>query len=73
MNPLSLLNTAIDTLWYWTYGIIVGWGASFTIILCLFLILFLKVIRLNRRMNYLNNRLVSFERDTNITLNKINK
>ena len=73
MNPLSLLNTAIDTLWYWTYGIIVGWGASFTIILCLFLILFLKVIRLNRRITYLNNRLVAFERDVSLTINEIKK
>ena len=73
MNPLSLLNTAIDTLWYWTYGIIVGWGASFTIVVALLIILFIKIIRLNRRINYLQNRLVSFERDTNITLNKINK
>jgi hypothetical protein len=73
MNPLNLLNTAIDTLWYWTYGIIVGWGASFTILVALFIVLFLKIVRLNRRITYLNNRLVSFERDTNITLNKINK
>ena len=73
MNPLSLLNTAIDTLWYWTYGIIVGWGASFTIVVALLIVLFIKIIRLNRRITYLNNRLVSFERDTNITLNKINK
>jgi len=73
MNPLSLLNTAIDTLWYWTYGIIVGWGASFTIVVALIIVLFIKIIRLNRRINYLNDRLVSFERDTNITLNKINK
>ena len=73
MNPLNLLNTAIDTLWYWTYGIIVGWGASFTILVALFIVLFIKIIRLNRRINYLQNRLVSFERDTSITLNKINK
>jgi hypothetical protein len=73
MNPLNLLNTAIDTLWYWTYGIIVGWGASFTILAALLLILFIKIVRTNRRITYLNNRLVSFERDTNITLNKINK
>ena len=73
MNPLSLLNTAIDTLWYWTYGIIVGWGASFTILVALFIVLFIKIIRLNRQINYLQNRLVSFERDTNITLNKISK
>jgi hypothetical protein len=73
MNPLSLLNVAIDTLWYWTYGILVGWGASFTIVVALLIILFIKIVRLNHRINYLNNRLVSFERDTNITLNKINK
>jgi hypothetical protein len=73
MNPLSLLNTAIDSLWYWTYGIIVGWGASFTIVVALLIILFIKIVRLNHRINYINNRLVSFERDTNITLNKINK
>lgn len=73
MNPLSILNTAIDSLWYWTYGIIVGWGASFTIVVALLIILFVKLVRLNHRMNYLNNRLVAFERDTNITLNKINK
>ena len=73
MNPLSLLNTAIDTLWYWTYGIIVGWGASFTIVVALLIVLFIKIVRTNRRITYLNNRLVSFERDTNITLNKINK
>ena len=73
MNPLNLLNTAIDTLWYWTYGIIVGWGASFTILVALFIVLFIKIIRLNRRINYLQNRLVSFERDTSITLNKLNK
>jgi len=73
MNPLNLLNIAIDTLWYWTYGIIVGWGASFTILVTLFIILFLKIVRLHHRINYLNNRLVAFERDTNITLNEIKK
>ena len=73
MNPLSLLNTAIDTLWYWTYGIIVGWGASFTIILALFFILFLKVIRLNRRVTALNNRLIALDREVSLTLNKLNK
>jgi hypothetical protein len=73
MNPLSLLNTAIDTLWYWTYGILVGWGASFTILVALFIVVFIKIIRLNHRINYLNNRLVSLDREVSLTLNKINK
>jgi len=73
MNPLSLLNTAIDTLWYWTYGILVGWGASFTILVALLIVVFIKIIRLNHRINYLNNRLVSLDREVSLTLNKINK
>ena len=73
MNPLSLLNTAIDTLWYWTYGILVGWGASFTILVALFIVVFIKIIRLNHRITSLNNRLVSLDREVSLTLNKINK
>jgi hypothetical protein len=73
MNPLSLLNTAIDTLWYWTYGIIVGWGASFTILTALFIVLFIRTIRLTHRLNSLNNRLIALDREVSITLNKLNK
>ena len=70
---MNLINLAIESLWYWTYGIIVGWGASFTILLAINIVLFLKIIRLHRRVNSLNNRLISFERDTNITLDELNK
>ena len=70
---MNLINLAIESLLYWTYGIIVGWGASFTILLAINIVLFLKIIRLHRRVNSLNNRLVSFERDTNITLDELNK
>ena len=73
MNPLSLLNTAIDTLWYWTYGIIVGWGASFTILVALFIVVSLKIIRLNHRITSLNNRLVCLEREVSLTLNEMKK
>jgi len=73
MNPLSLLNNAIDSLWYWTYGIIVGWGASFTILTALFIILFIKIVRTNHRITVLNNRLVTLDREVSITLNKLNK
>ena len=73
MNPLSLLNTAIDTLWYWTYGIIVGWGASFTILVALFIILFIKIVRTNHRITVLNNRVVTLDREVSLTLNKLNK
>jgi len=70
---MNLINAAIETLWYWTYGIIVGWGASFSIIIALFFILFLRVIRLNRRITSLENRLITLDREVSLTLNKLNK
>ena len=73
MSALTLLNNAIDSLWYWTYGIIVGWGASFTILTALFIILFIKIVRTNHRITVLNNRLVTLDREVSLTLNKLNK
>jgi len=73
MSALTLLNNAIDSLWYWTYGIIVGWGASFTILTALFIILFIKIVRTNHRITVLNNRVVTLDREVSITLNKLNK
>jgi len=73
MSALTLLNNAIDSLWYWTYGIIVGWGASFTILTALFIILFIKIVRTNHRITVLNNRVVTLDREVSLTLNKLNK
>lgn len=70
---MNLINTAIETLWYWTYGIIVGWGASFTIIVGLLIVLSIKIVRLHRRVNSLENRLITLDREVNLTLNKLNK
>ena len=70
MSPLTLLNNAIDTLWYWTYGLIVGWGASFTIVLALLILCFIKIVRLNKKLTDLTNRVVVNEREMNFHINK---
>ncbi len=70
MSPLTLLNNAIDTLWYWTYGLIVGWGASFTIVLGLVILCFIKIIRLNKKIQDLSNRVVVNEREMNFHIEK---
>jgi hypothetical protein len=69
MTPVNLLVDAVDNLWYWTYSIVVGWGASFTIILAVLLVVTLKVVRLNRKVNQLEARLVHAERDYNLSIN----
>lgn len=60
---MNILQAAIDSLWYWTYGLIVGWGASFTIAVGLIIVLFIKVIHLRKRTSMLENRLISLERE----------
>jgi len=67
---MNIIDT-INNLWHWTYGIIVGWGASFTIIVTLLVILGLRVIRMNHTINRLENRIVTAEREINFAINKI--
>ena len=68
---MNILHETINNLWYWTYGMVVGWGASFTILLALVILLFIKIIRLNRKINYLEGRVVANERDHNLEMKKV--
>jgi cell division protein FtsX len=70
MNSINLLVQTVDNLWWVAYSIIVGWGASFTIIVTLLIIFTIRLIRMNRRITMLENRLVSAERDYNLTINQ---
>ena len=70
MNSINLLVQTVDNLWWVAYSIIVGWGASFTIVVTLLIIFTIKLIRMNRRIAMLENRLVSAERDYNLTINR---
>jgi len=69
MNPIKLLADGIDHLWYLTYGIIAGWGLTFTIIVIAIVLLLIRTINLQRRVDRLENRLISAERDYNLTVN----
>ena len=68
MNPIKLLADGIDSLWYWTYGIIAGWGLTFTIIVVAIVLLLIRTINLQRRVDRLENRLITAERDYNLTV-----
>jgi hypothetical protein len=68
---MTIIQETINNLWYWTYGMVVGWGASFTILLALVILLSIKIIRLNRKLNYLEGRVVANERDHNLEIKKV--
>jgi hypothetical protein len=67
---MNILQAAIENLWYWTYGILVGWGASFTICMGLIIFLFLEVMRLRKTIAYMNSRIIANERELNLYVNK---
>ena len=68
MNPITLLTNTIDSLWYWTYGISAGWGLTFTVIIVAIVLLFIRTINLQRRVDRLENRLIHAERDYNLSI-----
>jgi len=69
MNPITLLTNGLNDLWFWTYSIIAGWGLTFTIIIVAIVLLLVRTINLQRRVDQLEKRLVHAERDYNLTVN----
>jgi uncharacterized protein (DUF58 family) len=68
MNPINLLTSAIDSLWLWTYGIIAGWGLTFTIVVAALVVLLIRTINLQRRLDRLEARVITDEREYNLIL-----
>jgi hypothetical protein len=69
MNPITLLTNGINDLWFWTYGIIAGWGLTFTVLVVVLVIVIIRTINLQRRMDRLESRLIHAERDYNLSIN----
>lgn len=69
MNPIALLTNGINDLWFWTYGIIAGWGVTFTVVVVALVLLLVRTINLQRRVDRLEARLVHAERDYNLSVN----
>ena len=69
MNTIKLLTDGINDLWFWTYGIIAGWGLTFTLIVVALVLVAIRTINLQRRVDRLEQRLVHAERDYNLSVN----
>jgi len=68
VNPITLLTNGLNDLWFWTYGIIAGWGLTFTVIVVAIVLLLIRTINLQRRVDRLEQRLVHAERDYNLSI-----
>lgn len=68
MNPINLLTSTIDSLWLWTYGIIAGWGLTFTMVVAALVVLLIRTVNLQRRLDRLEARVITDEREYNLIL-----
>lgn len=68
MNPINMLTNAIDNLWWWTYGIIAGWGLTVTLVIVALVILLIRTVNLQRRLDRLEARVITDEREYNLIL-----
>ena len=69
MNPVKLLTDSIEHLWWATYGIIAGWGLTVTVLVVALVIIAIRAINLQRRVDRLEIRLIHAERDYNLSIN----
>ena len=72
MSPVHILTESIGTLWYLTYGIIAGWGLTFTLAVVAIVILSIRSLRQEAKIVKLENRLITLEREVNLTLDRLN-
>jgi len=70
---MNVVAESLEYLWYSFYGLIAGWGLTTTFFAIVAITLFVKVVRLDKKVERLENRLVHAERDYNITLAKWQK
>ena len=65
MITTNILTETINNLWYWTYGIVAGWGLTFTIVVSAIILLAVRHLKLQRKLTNVENRLISLEREFN--------
>ena len=66
MNPITLLTNGINELWFWTYGIVAGWSLTFIIVVVALVLLLIRTINLQRRVDRLEHRIIMNEREFNL-------
>lgn len=69
MNPITILTTGLNDLWFWTYGMIAGWGLTFSLVVVALVLLLIRTVNLQRRMDRLERRVVHNERECNLANN----
>jgi hypothetical protein len=66
MNLIPFLQDNVENLWYSIYSLIAGWGVTFTLLVIALVLLLVRTINLQRRVDRLENRIIMNEREFNL-------
>jgi hypothetical protein len=66
MNIIPFLQDNVENLWYSVYSLIAGWGVTFTLLVIALVLLLVRTINLQRRVDRLENRIIMNEREFNL-------
>lgn len=73
MTPIQNLLTQVSDLWMYAYGMIAGWGLSFSVVVGFLVLAHLKIARLENEIQRYRNQMVAETRDLSFRINKLEK
>jgi uncharacterized membrane protein YciS (DUF1049 family) len=72
-QTLQTLVGEVDGLWSWIIGIVAGWGLTFTLVVAALIYAHIRIVKLNRKVMQLENRVITEGRDVSLRLTKVEK
>ena len=73
VESLQQAVTEIEGLWDWVIAMMAGWGLTLTLVIAVLIYAHVRINRLNRKIDQLNNNTVAETRDLSLRLRKIEK
>jgi hypothetical protein len=73
VESLQQAVTEISNLWSWMVGIIAGWGLTFTIVVAALVIAHVKIAKLTRKVQNLENKVTTEDRELSFRITKLEK
>ena len=72
-QTLQTLVGEVNGLWSWIIGIVAGWGLTLSIVVGVLVYAHIRINALKRRVEQVNNQLVTETRDLSIRLRTLEK
>jgi hypothetical protein len=73
VQSLQQVVTEIEGLWDWVIAMMAGWGLTLTLVIAVLIYAHVRINRMNRKIDQLNNNTVAETRDLSLRLRKIEK